>query len=84
MQMNIYTVYDTETKIYQPPFFQRHDVQALRAFKQAIATKQDGNAMHTDPQAFRLIRIGTWDEATAEIKETGQTVIANGDDHRPE
>jgi hypothetical protein len=63
--MNIYAIYDKKAKVYKTPFFMRQDAEAVRAFREAIATGDSLVSRH--PEDYKLYRIGEWDEETAEI-----------------
>lgn len=64
--LNVYSVYDSQAKTYNTPFFMRQDGQALRAFMDLVNNPQTDVAKH--PSDYILFRLASYDEETGYIE----------------
>jgi hypothetical protein len=79
MKLNIYTIFDTKTAIYNYPFFQHSDGEATRTFGDLCNDENTRIGQH--PEDYHLYRIGTWNDKTAEItQDDHQEIIAKGNE----
>lgn len=63
MKFNLYTVYDSKSGIYSPPFcFINHPV-AVRSFTESV--KNVDSQIAKTPDDFSLLLLGTYDDVTA-------------------
>jgi hypothetical protein len=60
--MNIYCIYDNNSKTYGTPFFQPSDVHAMREFRTAVNRESPGNMIFLYPREFDLVALGSFDE----------------------
>lgn len=65
METKIFTVYDSKTQAYLPPFFTRSTGEALRMFETA-ANNQDHQFCQYSSD-YTLFEIGSYDDLTAQI-----------------
>ncbi len=63
MKLNIYSIYDTASGLYSRPFFTPSDAEAIRSFSDIAVDAEHPIGKH--PEDYTLIRIGTFDDATA-------------------
>lgn len=66
MLMETYSIHDSKSKTFSPPFFQRSRGEAIRAFSE-LANKQDNN-IGKYPEDFCLYQVGTFEDNTGEIQ----------------
>lgn len=66
--MYVYSVRDEKTGIFFQPFFEAHDVVAIRIFKGALRSKD--NMLADFPEDYALYRIGYWDDKIGEVQQT--------------
>lgn len=59
-------VYDIKAEIYHTPIYQPTTASGIRAFQQACEDKQ--SQFSIAPEDFVLFEIGTFDDATCEVK----------------
>lgn len=61
----MYSVYDTKSQHFSPPFFQVNEIMATRAF--ARAANDPASDIHAFPDDFTLYQVGTFDDNNANI-----------------
>ena len=75
MLTNLYAIFDTASGIYDGPFKMQTDQTALRTFGDLVMNEESAVGKH--PEDFALVRVGAWNDNTAELvsleKETLQT-----------
>lgn len=72
-QHKIYSVYDSKTQAYMPPFTANNDGVAVRHFQAGIT--QPG-LIQSNPEDFSLWRIGLWQIETGHLEATDSECIA--------
>ncbi|AXH73625.1 MAG: nonstructural protein [Microviridae sp.] len=65
MILRCYSVKDTAVDAFMPPFFERHDGAASRAFANAV--KDPNHAFSKSPGDFLLYFIGLFDDSLGSI-----------------
>lgn len=76
MRVGLYSVYDTQMKVYLAPFVARNDVEAKRQIAAAMADPQLAkSAMCMAPSDFWLVHVADFDDETA-ILETCKEDVA--------
>lgn len=71
--MNLYTVKDSESETFIPPFCMQTDRDAVDGFKTVC---QDPNTQyHKFPKDFSLYHIGEFDARTGNLKLKNQTLL---------
>ena len=65
MKHIIFSIFDSATGLYQPPFYDRAEGQAIRNFMQAAEDSNSMLAKH--PQDFTLMKLGTFDDTTSKF-----------------
>lgn len=65
MNQMVYTVYDSKTEAYLPPFFMKTKGQAIRAFTDTVNNRESQFWQH--PADFTLFEIGEYNEASGEL-----------------
>lgn len=76
MNLNIYAIFDSKTGIYNRPFTQHSDGEAMRTFKD-LATNQE-TTIGQHPEDYSLARIGVYSDKTAEITPETVEILAKG------
>lgn len=67
----VYSIFDKKTEEWSTPFFQTHDVTALRSFREAVLTDDPNNMLKKYPKDFTLYYIGDWNNETGILKGVG-------------
>ncbi len=76
----LYSMFDTQTELYTPPFYQHNDQSAVRAFTDALNHPDKDTVMSKNPEHFRLYRLGTWDDSNGIHElEDSPTFVIGGD-----
>lgn len=60
---NVYTVYDSKSESYSPPFLARTHGEAIRSFEQAARTEKHQFNEHAED--FTLFHLGNWNDNSA-------------------
>lgn len=60
----VFSVRDSASEAFAPPFCQAAVGQAVRSFSDAVNTEDKGNALSTHPEDFILYQLGTFDDST--------------------
>lgn len=76
MKMNIYTIYDVASGAHLRPLFCQADGEAMRVFSDHALDAENPIGKH--PEDYTLIRIGHWDDNTAEIFPEKHTKLLTG------
>ncbi len=63
MRVNIYSIFDTATAVYSPPFYQKSDGEALRTFQDIAKNPETDIGKH--PEDYSMFRLGTFDNNKA-------------------
>lgn len=70
MTVQVYSIYDIKSAVYQQPFFAHKHGQAMRMIMEGI---KQGEAMFAKyPEDFRLFAVGEWDDETGTMAELSQ------------
>lgn len=75
MKINLYSVFDTASKLYARPFFLQSDAQAVRALTDVVADGEHEIGKH--PEDYILFRIGMFDEEKGELIPEHPQRLAN-------
>lgn len=62
--MKMYSVYDSQLKLYSKPFYARNAGEALRSFTQAV---NDENVFKRHAAAVTLFEVGEFNEESSKI-----------------
>ncbi|QXP08260.1 MAG: nonstructural protein [Arizlama microvirus] len=65
MKIQIFSVYDSKTKVYGQPNFLLNKGTALRAWQEAANDKQSNIGKY--PADFTMFNIGEWDDETGTL-----------------
>lgn len=76
MRLNVYCIFDTATGAYMRPFFLHADGQAVRMFTDIAADADHEVGKH--PEDYFLVRIGVWDDQTAEFAQESVSTLITG------
>jgi len=77
-EINMYAIYDRESKKYETPFFTFNDVFAGRRFIMLQDDQDNPGMLSKFSESFELRRIGTFNVITGEIKPTEPEKIMDG------
>lgn len=80
MKFAIYTIYDVKTDVHAAPFTSHNNNTAMRSFGDIATDPQ--TQLYKHPADFQLIRVGTWDDDTAELAPENLQQIASAMDFR--
>ncbi len=74
MLHSMFTIYDSKTAAYLPPFFQQTKAAAIRALTDTMADPNHTFAKH--PEDYTLFYLGTYEDekSTFDIEETPQSL----------
>lgn len=67
MIKKVFSVYDTQAKVYVNPFYQSTIGEAVRAFGDAVKDPQNGT-LNKHPEDFILYEIGEWNDNSGVIE----------------
>jgi len=70
MNLKAFSILDTKSDTFAPPFFFSTTGQAVRAFKDLV--NDDRSTVHRHPSDYRLFCIGTFDDLTGELCKLDQ------------
>lgn len=66
MKLHLYTIFDSAADAFLPPFHERADASAIRAFQQALQNPQHQFAKH--PADYTLFRTATFDDSSGFVE----------------
>lgn len=69
MILHVYSVFDSAVQAYLPPFFERSDASAVRAFRRACL--DPNHSFFASSSDFSLYYLGEFDDATGMIRQSG-------------
>ncbi len=75
MIYQVYTIYDSAAAYYKNPWCCHTDAQAMREFTDIFAKE---NPIADHPEHYHLIRVGTWDNSHAVMKQQDQKTLLTG------
>lgn len=61
----MFTIYDTKSEMYLPPFYVRVAAEAIRSVRDAAA--QPGHQFQKYPAEFALFEVGEYDDLTCTV-----------------
>lgn len=67
MKLNLYSVLDTTSKLFLPPFAVRTEKEAIEAFSNAV--NQSDSIWKKYPQDYALVRICSFDDESGLIEQ---------------
>lgn len=76
----LYTIRDAKADYYIPPFAQRNNGEAIRAFQDTCS--KPGTTIHDHPEDFFLFLIGEFDQELGVIKPLAPVNLACGLDFK--
>lgn len=76
MTQSAFSVYDSKSEKYLPPFIASTPGVAERIFGDMVAS--EGHPFNKHPEDYTLYKLGTWEETTAEFRSSDHSVIATG------
>ena len=65
MEKNLYSVLDTKSQLYSPPFVAQNDAIAIRMVMDIL--RNPDNNLSRYPEDHQLMCVGFWDEINGEI-----------------
>lgn len=66
MKTEAYSIYDSKSKTYTPPFFMRQRGEAIRAFTQTA--NDPSSNINKFPEDYSLFHIGFYDDNTGKLE----------------
>lgn len=78
MITNLFTIYDNKAAIYNTPFSQNNNAEAMRTF--ADMANDEKTTISKHPDDYDLYKIGEWNSNNGEVVGTDKTHLANGQD----
>ena len=66
MLHNVFTVFDSKTEAYLPPFYEQTKGSAIRSFTEAVNTPSHQFAKY--PGDFTLFHLGTYDDTNSHFE----------------
>lgn len=66
MKMKFFTVYDSQSEAYLPPFTMQTKGAAIRAFSDSV--NDTSTQFYKHPQDYTLFEIGEYDDQTATLR----------------
>lgn len=78
MLTNAYSIKDSATATFSPPFFQPNDAVAIRSFTDLARDPSTNIFRH--PSDFTLHRIGTWNDDTGLLEASEHEQIKRASD----
>ena len=77
MKMNLYSVFDTKSGVFDRPWCSVSDGAAIRVFGDMCEDERSG-VVAKHPDDFALYRVGSWNDGTAEISPEGKECMITG------
>lgn len=75
MRLNVYSIYDRASGIYDRPWVAHSDQAASRSFGDISCDAEHPIGQH--PEDFTLFRVGTWDDNKGElVPQTPEKILA--------
>ena len=74
----IYTIHDNTAELYTQPFFGINDAVAIRSCQNLV--HNPGTTFYDNPEDFKLYHIGTLNDETLEIVQSGPRGIVRFSD----
>lgn len=65
MEKNLYSILDTKSQLYSPPFVAQNDAIAIRMVMDIL--RSPDNNLSRYPEDHQLMVVGFWDEINGEI-----------------
>lgn len=78
MKVGLYAVYDSASGVYDGPVPQQSDASAMRNFRNMVGNDQ--SPIGRNPEDFSLVRVGRWNDATAEVKPEEKKTLITGNE----
>lgn len=75
MILNVYSVKDTKTAIYNQPFFGHNDEVAKRIF--GININDTNSLISTYPEEYALYKVGEYDDTTGRFKQETEHMLVS-------
>jgi len=66
MQLQVYSIRDAKSEIYNPPFFSRTHGEAERNFMQLV--KDEKSTVFQYPEDYDLYHLGAYDDGTGKLQ----------------
>lgn len=60
MITNAYSIHDTKSETFNPPFYQKNAGEAIRSFTKIVNDKN--SVLNEFPEDYVLVEIGQWDD----------------------
>lgn len=76
MKLNMYSIFDTASGVYERPFCFQSDGQASRAFSDIANDPEHPIGKH--PEDYSLVRIGTYDDNKGRLVPEEVEVLMTG------
>lgn len=75
MKQAYYAVYDSAAAYFLNPFPAPTDQAALREFEKAVRNPE--TPLYSNPEHFKLFRLGTWNNNTGEYENENNSLVAD-------
>lgn len=76
MKLNVYSIFDSASAIYDRPFFMNSDAQAVRSFTDVCGDADHPIGQH--PEDYSLVRIGIFDNNNGKLSVEDKETIITG------
>jgi hypothetical protein len=76
MRMNVYSVFDRASGVYDRPWCAHSDQAACRSFSDVACDADHPVGKH--PDDFTLFRVGTWNDEKGELRASSVEKVING------
>ncbi len=76
MKLNIYSIFDTASRLYSRPFYSQADAEAVRSFQDIGMDATHPVGQH--PEDYSLFRIGLFDDSTGSITNEANECLVTG------
>lgn len=74
MKSNLYSVYDSKTEDFSPPFLAPTDGAAIRMFSDTV--NKPGSQLYEHPEDFCLFFVGEWDSSNGMLNNKERPVCS--------
>jgi hypothetical protein len=81
MSKQLYSLYDSKSETWSAsPFAHNARGDAIRAFADAVNTKDQKSVLSAHPEDFTLFYVGDYDEKTGVVTSVDKVAVVNGVD----
>jgi hypothetical protein len=77
---NVYSILDSKSHVYSPPFLSRHTGEALRSFTDLV--NDDRSTVSKYPGDFQLVQISTFDDELGVFMEVKPVFLGTAEQYQ--